>query len=182
MSTNLEPYIWPTNFACTLVTDKIVLPNQYVVSIAIEPTAPPEIATGFRRMRTFIDNFIHNSIFIFQEHELVEAFKTSDTNKVYFPTDPYDYFVGCVLLRKFQMITQDYFEIGLMTIDSALGDHVQYCIRDPEEAGLELSGDHWWNRDSLDTGDNVNISWSDLDLSNDPKFKPRIIKGGRNDS
>ena len=80
------------------------------------------------------------------------------------------------------MITQDYFEIGLMTIDSALGDHVQYCIRDPEEAGLELSGDHWWNRDSLDTGDNVNISWSDLDLSNDPKFKPRIIKGGRNDS
>jgi len=182
MSTNLEPYIWPTNFACTLVTGNVVIPNQYNINVSIDPVAPTEIAMGFRRLRTFVDNALHNSIVIFKEHDLIKSLKDLDTNLVHFPTEPYDYFVGCVLLRKFQIITEKYFEIGLITIDSAIGDHIQYCIRDPEETGLELSGDHWWNTDSIDTGSDISISWEDLDLNDSPKFKPRIIKGGRGEN
>ena len=182
MSINLEEYVWPTSFACTLVTDKIVLPNQYSINISIEPVAPPDLALGFRRLRTFVDHFLHNSIFINYQHDLAESFKTYDTNTVYFPTEPYDYFVGSILFRKFQVITEKYFEIGFITIDSAVGDHVQYCIRDPEETGLDLSGEHWWNMDNLDTGTGESLSWEDLDLHDSPKFEPRIIKGGRGEN
>jgi hypothetical protein len=182
MSTNLEPYIWPATFACTLVTGNLIIPNQYSINVSIEPVAPTEIAMGFRKLRTFVDSMLHNSIVIFSENELTTSFKNLDTTVVYFPTEPYDYFVGCVLLRKFQIITEKYFEIGLITIDSAIGDHIQYCIRDPEETGLELIGDHWWNKDSLDTGSDSNITWNDLDLNDGPKFEPRIIKGGRSEN
>jgi hypothetical protein len=182
MSISLEQYVWPTTFATTLITDKLILPNHYTMTIAIEPVAPPEIALGFRRLRSFVDNFLHNSIFISSENPLMQSLADVETNRVIFPTDPYDYFVGCVLYRKFQMITHNYFEIGMITIDSALGDHIQYCIRDPEETGLELTGNHWWNIDSLDTGPGTHITWEDLDLSDSPKFEPRIIKGGRSEN
>jgi hypothetical protein len=104
-----------------------------------------------------------------------------DTGLVEFPTEPYDYFVGSVLFRKFQSVTSNYFEIGFMTVDSVIGDHVQYCIKDPEETGLDLSGDHWWNKDDLDTGAGSLISWEELDLSSGSKFEPKIIKGGRSE-
>ena len=182
MSINLEEYVWPTGFICNIVTDKIILPNQYSINISIEPVAPPDLALGFRRLRTFVDNYLHNSIFICNSHFLSEPFQNLDTNIVYFPTEPYDYFVGSTLFRKFQMITANYFDIGFITIDSAVGDHVQYCIRDPEETGLDLSGDHWWNMDNLDTGTGNSLTWNDLDLHDGPKFKPQIIKGGRGEN
>lgn len=181
MSTDLEQYIWPTSFICTLVTDKIIIPNQYSISISIEPVSPPDLALGFRRLRTFVDFCLHNSVFIGQTNSLSDSFLEMDTNMVHFPTEPYDYFVGSILFRKFQSITANFFEIGFITIDSSVGDSVQYCIRDPEETGLDLSGDYWWNMDNLDTGTGATISWEDLDLHDNPKFKPRIIKGGKSE-
>jgi hypothetical protein len=181
MSTELEHYIWPTGFSCTLITDKIIIPNQYSISIAIEPRAPAEIAMGFKRLRTLVDLCLQNSVFIYANNPIIETFKEMDTGLVQIPTEPYDYFVGSVLFRKFQSITSNYFEIGFMTIDSAVGDHVQYCIKDPEETGLDLSGDYWWNKDDLDTGAGSLISWEDLDLSSGSKFEPKIIKGGRSE-
>jgi len=182
MSTNLEPYIWPTSFACSLVTNNILLPNHYTITVGIHQVDPVCFSLGFTRLKTFIDNFLHNSIFIFQSHELTELFLKLDTNVVKFPTEPYDHFVGCVLLRKFQSITYKYFEIEHITIDSAIGDNVQYCIRDPEETGLELSGEQWWNNEHLDTGKGISVSWTDLDLQDGPKFEPRIVKGGRSEN
>jgi len=182
MSTDLEHYIWPTNFACTLISDTTIIPNQYGIGIAIEPVSPQDLAMGFRRLRTFVDSCLHNSIFIFDKNILLEPLKISSSNLVQFPTEPYDYFVGSVLLRKFQVITAKYFEIGFMTVDSAIGDHVQYCIRDPEESGLDLSGEHWWNMDNLETGTSIDVSWDDLELNDSPKFEPRIIKGGKSEN
>jgi len=143
--------------------------------------APAEIAIGFKRLRTLVDLCLQNSVFIYSSNTIIETFKELDTGLVQFPTEPYDYFVGSVLFRKFQSITSNYFEIGFMTIDSAVGDHVQYCIKDPEETGLDLSGDYWWNKDDLDTGAGSLISWEDLDLSSGSKFEPKIIKGGRSE-
>jgi len=182
MLIDLEPYVWPTSFICTLITNTIVIPNHYNISIGIEPADPPTLALGFRRLRTFVDTCLNNSIVLNQTHFLSDSLQNVDTNLVQFPTEPYDYFVGSVLMRKFQIITHKYFEIGFITIDSAIGDHVQYCIRDPEETGLDLAGDHnWWNMDNLDTGTGIDLTWDDLDLSDGPKFEPRVIKGGRSD-
>jgi len=176
-----EEYIWPTSFFCTLITDKLILPVQYNIAISIEPVAPPNLALGFRRLRTFVDFSLQTSIFINQEHFLSSQLLNIDTNAVYFPTEPYDYFVGSILLRKFQKITEKYFNISFITIDSDIGDHVQYCIRDPEETGLDLNGEYWWNMDTIDTGSGSGLSWTDLDLHDNPKFEPRIIKGGRSE-
>lgn len=182
MSINLDPYIWPTQFACTLVTDRILLPNHYTITVGIDPVDPFNFSLGFKKLKTFIDCFLHNSIFILDTHDLIESVSQLDTNVVKFPTDPYDHFVGSILMRKFQSITHKYFEIGHITIDSAIGDNVQYCIREPEETGLDLSGDKWWNKDDLDTGKELPITWTDLDLQDGPKFEPRIVKGGRSEN
>lgn len=176
----MEEYIWPTSFVCTLIKDKIILPNQYGISISIEPVGPADLALGFRRLRTFVDYCLHNSIFIQDKHVQVESLKGLDTNVVHFPEEPYDFFVGAILFSKLRAITSNYFEIGFMTIDSSAGDHVQYCIRDPEEAGVDLSGEYWWNMDNLDTGTGNTVTWEALDLHDtSPKFEPRIITGGR---
>jgi hypothetical protein len=182
MSINLEHYIWPASFSCTIITDKIILPNHYTISIGIEPVAPQQIANGFRRMRCLIDTLLDNSVFVCDTNIIINAIEPIDTNVVYFPSEPYDYAVGCILLQKFTAITQKYFDIGFITIDSAVGDHIQYCITDPEETGLKLAGDHWWNKDSLNTGSEIDISWDDLDLNDRPKFEPRVVKGGRGEN
>lgn len=181
MSINLEEYVWPTSFVCNIVTEKIILPNQYNINISIEPVSPTDLALGFRRLRTFIDSCLNSSIFICNTHFLLDPLLLLDTNKVCFNTEPYDYSVGSTLFRKFQSITSNYFDIGFIIIDSNIGDHIQYCIKDPEESGLDLSGDYWWNMDNLDTGVGTSLTWNDLDLQDSPKFEPRIIKGGRSE-
>jgi len=182
MSTNLEHYVWPTSFACTLVTDKIILPNSYTLTVGIDPVDPANLSLGFKKLKTFIDTFLHNSIFVHSENPVLALLDGLETNLVKFPTDPYDHFVGCVLFRKFQSITHKYFDIEFITIDSAIGNNIQYCIRDPEETGIELSGEQWWNQDNIDTGLGLQISWMDLDLQDGPKFEPRIVKGGRSEN
>ena len=184
MSTNLEQFIWPTSFACTLVTEQVVIPNLYSLNISIEPldNGQNNIPLGFKKIRHFVDNYLHNSIFIFKDHPLVSSFENIDTDVVLFPTDPYDYFVGSVLYSKFLSITSKFFHIDLITIDSSIGDNVQYCIRDPEECGLDLSGENWWNMDTADTGRDNNASWGELALDSSPRFNPRIIKGGRSEN
>ena len=59
-----------------------------------------------------------------------------------------------------------------------VGDRVQYNILHPEESGLDLQGDHWWNTDSVNTGSGDTTSWEDLNISDGPRFEPRIVKGG----
>jgi hypothetical protein len=79
-------------------------------------------------------------------------------------------------------ISKKYFHIDMISIDSVVGDNVQYSIIDPEESGLNLNGAFWWNMDSADTNNNLqNSSWGDIDADNSPRFEPRIIKGGRSE-
>ena len=178
MSIDQEQYVWPTSFVCTLITDKIILPNQYSINVGIEPVNPSDVNLGFRRLKAFVDNFLHNSIFISQDHLLLKPLETVSTNIVVFPTEPYDYFAGTVLFRKFESITANYFDIGFITIDSAIGDHIQYCIKSSDESELDLTGEHWWNMDNIDTGIGNKLSWTDLDIHDSPKFEPKVIKGG----
>ena len=175
-------FIWPTGFACTLITEKLVIPNSYTIGVAIEPDGPTNIGVGIRKIKYFVDHYLQNSIFVYKENLLVPAISDLDTNLVLFPTDPYDYFVGGILCSKFIAITQKYFHISMITIDSAVGDHIQYCIEEPEDCGLELKGDHWWNVDSTSTGSQDEDSWEGLNLNEGPKFEPRIIKGGRSEN
>lgn len=180
MSTNLQQFIWPVSFACTIITENIILPNNYMINVNIEPTTQGNgnITTGFKKLRYFVDHYLQNSILVAKDNPIVETLLGTENNLVLLPSDPYDYYFGCVLLNKFLVMTEQYFDIGLITIDSLVGEHIQYCIIDPEESGLVLTGDHWWNMDSLDTGLGSDTTWNDLNINERQKFEPRIIKGG----
>jgi hypothetical protein len=180
MSINTDDVVWPIDFSCTLVIENIILPNHYNIRVSIEPNgeAQSNIATGFKKIRYFVENHLHNSVFINRDNALVQSLVTLDTNIVHLPTDPYDFFVGSILLRKFIVLTEKYFDICQINIDSLVGDSIQYAIMDPEDAELEMAGDHWWNADSADTGSSNTKSWAELDISDRTGFEPRVIRGG----
>lgn len=184
MSIDSAQFVWPASFACTLISENKVVPNSYTINVSIMPTdnVIGSISLGYKKLKYFVDNQLHNSIFIFEKNPLLGQLEKVESNKVLFPTEPYDYFVGSVLLNKFLKITEKYFHIDMISIDSALGDHINYSIIHPEECGLDLQGDYWWNRDSVDTtGQDKDVSWGDLEQQTCPKFEPKIIKGGRSE-
>ena len=179
MLTDADQVVWPTEFSCTLVTDNLILPNLYNITIAVEPIGQVNnIGLGFRKIRQFVDEYLENSIVICSKHPLLPSLKEMETTVIHLPDDPYDFYVGCVLFAKFLKITEKYFHISHFTIDSLVGDRVQYSILHPAESGLDLEGDHWWNTDSVNTGSGDTTSWEDLNISDGPRFEPRIIKGG----
>jgi len=181
MSINSDDVVWPIDFSCTLMIENCMLPNHYNIRISIEPNsdAQSNIVTGFKKIRYFVENHLHNSVIINQDSPMIETFKSLDTNIVHMPTDPYDFYLGSILLKKFIVLSEKYFEINQMVIDSLVGDSIQYTISDPEDADLELEGDHWWNTDSTDTGSgNNDKSWADLDISDSTGFAPQVIRGG----
>ena len=180
MSINTTQFIWPATFVCTIITDQLILPSSYNIGISVLPTSQSQlnINTGFRKLRSFIDLKLQNSVFVCGDNPLCIALADLENNQVIFPTEPYDFFVGCVLYKKFAAITEQYFQIEFSSIDSVVGDHVQYTIGDPEESGIDLDGDTWWNKDTLDTGIDEGILWDDLDIGVGTKFEPRIIQGG----
>jgi len=186
MSTDnhISQFVWPTGFSCTIVSENRIVPNSYSLTISIVPTdnSPGNISTGFRKIGYFVDTMLHNSVLICKDNPLLPSLTDITTNIVLLPTDPYDYFVGSVLYRKFLSITEKYFHIDVISVDSSLGDRINYSIMDPEECGLDLQGDHWWNLDSTHTGRGPDIGWGDLEELTGPRFEPRIIKGGRSEN
>jgi len=176
----MSQFIWPASFACTLVNEKIILPTTYNISVSIAPEykGRPDVNIGLRKLKAFIDIRLQNSIFVFNDNPLVKTLDGVVNNAVMFPSEPYDYFVGCVLFRKFLVITQNYLDIEFISIDSLVGGHVQYSIEDPEESGLDLDGNFWWNLDTLYTGSLNDVKWDDLNIDTGPKFEPKIVRGG----
>ena len=177
-------FLWPASFSCTLVSKDIIVPNSYSIGISVEPhtNSPENISIGFKKIRYFIENYLSNSIFINRQNPLTPALEHTNVNKVYFPTEPYDYFVGSILFSKFLAISRKYFDIGYLTIDSVVGDLVQYTIYDPEECGVNLTVENWCNQDNVDTGSNDTTTWKDLNILDIPKFEPMIIRGGLNET
>lgn len=181
MSINTEnTFVWPYDFTCTIVNDKIVVPNHYSIAINIEPKMPVEssIGLGFHKLRYFANEVLPNSMFISKDSPFLETFNGMETNLIVLPCEPYDYYVGSIIFSKFLSITEKYFDINQLTIDSAIGDRIQYTIWDPADCGLDLSGDHWWNWDDVTTNPNEVITWKDLNLKENSKFEPVVVKGG----
>jgi hypothetical protein len=181
MLTESSQIVWPVNFVCTLVTEDRILPNSYTFNISILPieTTAGGISVGYKKIRYFVDQYLHNSIFISKDNPLLEPLTKSGNNLVVFPTEPYDLFVGHVLYSKFLSISEKYFHIDTINIDSIVGDNICYNIADSDSCGVELAGEHWWNMDSTFTGHGDVESWGDLAGTESPRFEPKVIKGGK---
>ena len=181
MSIESSQIIWPVNFACTIITEDRILPNSYTFNISMLPieTAPGGFSTGYKKIRYFVDQCLHNSIFISKDNPLLESITVASNNIVVFPTEPYDLFVGHVLYTKFLSISEKYFHIDMINVDSIVGDNICYNISDSDSCGLDLDGDHWWNTDTTHTGNGPVEGWGDLEGADSPRFEPKIIKGGK---
>jgi hypothetical protein len=173
--------VWPVNFVCTLINQDTILPNSYNINISIVPvdSGQNNLAVGYKKIKYFVDFFLHNSIIIAQNNPLLEHLGKTDNTIVTLPVEPYDLFVGHILYLKFLAISEKYFHIDIISIDSAVGDSICYNIADSDNCGLELEGDYWWNSDSTHTGHGPATGWGELFEDGSPRFEPKIIKGGK---
>lgn len=177
-------FVWTSEIVCTFVSGNIMMPNVYTVSIGMQPNSAntDDVELGFRKIKHFVNEYLSNSIFIDKKSEYAKYLIKMDTNLVLFPNDPYDYLVAAVLYRKIESISEKYFDIDFFTIDSTVGDRVQYTLTRDCVVEDELGGDHWWNKDSVNTGTDDHTSWDDLNLKESPRFSPVVVKGGKSEN
>lgn len=176
-------FVWNAEIVCTFISENVLIPNVYTISIGMEPNTKnvDDIDLGFKKLKHFISDYLQNSIFVNRDAEIVQALSKLDTNLVLFPDEPYDYLVGNVLYRKLSIITEKYFDVSFITIDSSVGDHVQYTLTADCEVEIDLAGEYWWNKDSVNTGTDDHTSWEDLNLKESPRFSPKVVKGGKSE-
>ena len=180
MSTDQPNFVVPLEFACTIINENLILSNVYGIKLAIDPISfsGQEISLGFQRIRHLADNYLQNSVFVNRENKLAKELSDVENNVVYLPCEPYDLYVGSILLSKFLTVTEKYFEIQYITVASMIGDHVQYTIHSPYDCDLDLDGDHWWNSDTVSTGHKNIITWDEHNLTPSPPFQPTLVQGG----
>lgn len=180
LNEDISAISWPCDFTCIFVNENTISPNHYNIRLGIDPipTAKDSIGIGFQKLKYLIEDQLSSSVIVNQSNQLFTNFQNIENNIVALPCEPYDFYVGSLLLAKFIAITEKYFDIVYMTIDSAAGDRIQYTLWDPCDCDLDLEGDHWWNSDSVSTNNTQQITWKDLNLKEGPVFEPVIIKGG----
>ena len=180
LTKHLESFSWPTEFACTIITEKLILPNHYSIRIGIEPNDPKttDVNLGFKKIKYFISNYINNAVIVNQENQLANLTTGIDTNFILLPCEPYDYFFATILYNKLSSIAEKYFDIGYLGLDSSIGDRVEYTIMQINDSELDLKGKYWWNEDSVNTGTDDHPTWEELDFRDRPKFCPKIVQGG----
>lgn len=184
MLTN-TPFTWPVSFSCVTALDNSLLPNTYNLTISIAPlTANNQAVIGLRKIKEFVNNFVQHSILISETSPLLPALINSDTNTVHLPGEPYDYLLASVLYRKLSFISSNYLTISSLTIDSTIGDNIQYNIISSDGAYNEIlsNPDSWWNLDSLNTNSMREFpSWADVNIAQIQPFRPTIIQGGKHE-
>lgn len=176
----LTVFVLPLEFGCTILNDNRLLTNVYHIKLGIDPldSVADNIGIGFQRIKYLTEYHLEDSIFLEKDTELAKYLSTLDNNLVSLPCNTYDIYIGAVLLAKFQAITAKYFDIQYLSIASEVGDNVQFNIIDPEDINLNLDGDYWWNQDNVYTGSKNIVTWEELNLTEIPKFKPTVVKGG----
>jgi hypothetical protein len=179
MLTDLTTFVVPIDFACTIVNENLILSNVYQIKLAIDPNdSSDKIGIGFQRIRHLVDNCFQNSVLVNQSNKLAKEFSEIENNVVYLPCEPYDLYVGSIILSKLLAVTNEYFDIQYLTVASAVGDSVQYTVHSPFDCGLDIEGEHWWNSDTVSTGHKTVVTWDELNLIPAPAFQPTLVQGG----
>lgn len=173
-------FVLPLDFGCTVLNDNQLLANVYRINLGANPIEEQieNLGLGFQKIKYLTEFLLNDSIILEKSSPLLETLDTLDNNLVCLPCEPYDVYVGSILMKKFQAITENYFDIQYLSISSMLGGNVQFNLLSPYDSDLDIDGDHWWNSDSINTGSKSSITWNDLSLTEVPKFRPTVIKGG----
>jgi len=182
-----DVFTWPTTFSCVIVLGDMMLPNEYNLTISMIPYADTQDYTllGLKKIKLFLNKFIQNSTLIQMSHPMFNNFSTFSTNIVQLPQEPHDYFFASLLYKKLTALSKSYFTINHITIDSSIGDRVQYQITDLCDAYDNILNDklNWWNQDNTKTNSFGSFpTWDDLDMSASQRFSPVLLKGGKDEN
>ena len=142
MSTNIaDNFTWPTRVSCVIVFNDILLPSTYNITVSMVPADDSIINSGIglRKMKEFINRSVQNSLVINSKHTFLPILSQLRTNVVELPADPTDYCLGSILFQKLTTISQDYFHIRQLVIDSTIGDNIQYKINDYKNIYIYIS-------------------------------------------
>lgn len=173
-------FVLPVDFCCTIVTNQTLLSNIYSVKLAISPheESGENIGLGFQKIKAIVDHSLNNGILVSADSEMLPVLATLDNPVIALPCEPYDFYLGSILMAKFIQVTEKYFDIDCLSISSILGHQIQYNVFDPEDCGLELTGETWWNSDDMTTDLTKPVSWDDIQLTEPQPFTPMVVKGG----
>jgi hypothetical protein len=183
LNEHTSAFVIPAEFTCNIITESALIPNAYSVRIGVDPGSDnPELSSlGFRKIKFLFEEFLQNSIIINQEHPAFETINKLDNNAVVLPCEPFDFYIGSILLLKVMAIAEKYLDINYISISSVVGESIEFNVFDPYLSDLDLDGDHWWNADNLSTGGKSVFTWDELKLTDTPGFKPVVVKGGLSD-
>jgi len=201
-SDNLNFFTWKTGFSTTVVIDNCIYPNTYNIKLGFIPKSDNIKLQniGFERVKYLFNRLCENSIIFSPSDETQSIWFKMPVNKILLPGSPYDQLVAVCLFRKINSIAGKYFVFDHLSVDSRLGDNVQYTIDNEslENKHLEIKDwidgkiDPWWNRNDTATFDQRidtktiwegAVTWEKLGYEdNDTKtkpFNPTVIDGGR---
>lgn len=180
LNDQLSAFVLPLDFCCSVLSNQTLFSNVYSLKVHISPNefSDDNIGVGFQKIKAIVDAGLSNGIITSQDNEMAANFASLENSIITLPDEPFDFFVGSVLLAKFITVTERYFDIDCLSIASAAGNQVQYNVYDPYDCGLELDGDHWWNRDDLSTDNTKPVPWDELSLGDPHPFTPLVVKGG----
>jgi hypothetical protein len=149
-----------------------------------EPADQELFSLGFRKLKHFISSYLDNGVIININNSALEKLNWLESNTIQLPSDPNDYFLAIILYQKFTSIVNDFFSIDEISIDSRLGDSVEYTVDRTNNVSQDISDKtNWWSQDNVNTNNTDKFpSWDDLKIIQINKFEPKIVIGGRGEN
>lgn len=184
MSTsNSNLFKWPAKISCILVRDNLLLINHYNIFITMKPevTNQDHFITGFKKIKCFTAEYLNNSVILNENDAVPLHISKLNNNIISLPSHPSDYLFGAVLFQKFVAMSNNFFTVDEITLDSNLGDNIIYKIDADTDSILENTN-RWWNQDNVDTNEHgCYPSWDELKIVNNG-FEARVVKGGKSEN
>lgn len=133
--------------------------NTYSITLSMlveECDNPDEPGIAMDRITYYLENYIQNSILIeSSEIDAIQRYKEAGINTCELPDEPHDQIFAAVLLLKLNSIMEGRMKITDLLIGSSMSAGVRYNIVS-EVAESSLSGNYWWNKNSISTNEDDN--------------------------
>jgi hypothetical protein len=136
---------WQCEFSVTVLANKELIPNYISCEIYFSSHTEDVIIQniGFERIKYFMYELAQHSVIVSKSNKLCKNFiKNLESNIIALPIDPDDQVLLWCLYKKLDKILGGNFNIENMTLQSAIGENVQYHY-DGSTNGIEGLDDKW---------------------------------------
>jgi hypothetical protein len=155
----------------------LVVNYSLTINLLTQSLDPTEQNIALDRIKHFIFNEMHSTVFVNQaDEEQAEAFYSLGLNVTTLPQEPVDQIVGIALYYKLNAIMQGRMKITELVFCSDAGDNVEYSHSENDALNI-FPAQGWWLSAGLDHCDltpdddeeqeelSVDEQWQELELS-----------------